>query len=208
MDTTEGPLEDWFLLMDPEWRPSSADEEPPAESVVGLWPVTEGAIGKFRPNPDYVPFDANSPSDPLDAVLRLARLGRAETWHLQLMLRDTLCDVAMRDEDNALVASSPDEVPCAVVATAHQHRARIKAPGWRRVDLIGLAELLSDGVDVLFNPGAATSVRLTGDFVRETTLLEDGDFGAPDDIEGIEELRILRWEPGVPATPDLGGRAE
>src|SRR5262245_43196743 len=90
----DGPMENWMLLMDPAWQPQRENEPPPIEAVVGLWPVEEeGKVGKFRPNPDYVPSDEDSPSDPLDAVLRLVLRGQATTGHIQAMLRDTFLDV-------------------------------------------------------------------------------------------------------------------
>ena len=195
-DTPEsGPLENWFLLMDPAWRPSAENEPPPAEAVVGLWPVEDGVIGKFRPNPAYVPAGENSPSDPLDVVLWLMLEGQAETWRLQLMLRDSLYDVALNSAGRPLVTTSPDDVPCVVVATGEPHRSRVRAPDWQRVDLVELVEQLADGVDVLFNPGGPASVRLTGDFLRETTLLGDDELAVPaEDAAGLTALRVVPWE--------------
>jgi hypothetical protein len=192
MTDEHGPLENWFLLMDPAWRPSAEDETPPEEAVVGLWPVEDGVIGKFRPNPAYVPAGANSPSDPLDLVLRLMLDGRAEQWRLRLMLRDSLYDVALNGAGDPLVTTSPDGVPCVVVATGEPHRARLRTANWQRVDLVELVELLADGVDVLFNPGGPASVRLTGDFLRETTLLDDDELEVP--AEGVANLRVVPWE--------------
>lgn len=193
---TEGPLENWFLLMDPAWRPASENDPPPVEAVVGLWPVEEGgSVGKFRANPEYVPSDENSPSDPLDAVLRLVLQGRAEMQHIQLMLRDSLFDVAMNGDGRPLVTKSPDDIACVVVTTGEPHRMRVSSPDWRRVDLEEVVDLLADGVDVLFNPGGPASVRLTGDFLRETTMLDDEKvaelYAEHRDAEG---LRVVPWE--------------
>jgi hypothetical protein len=182
----------WFLLMDPTWRPSTPDDTPPAEAVVGVWPVEDGVIGKFRPNPAYVPADERAPSDPLDVVLRLMLDGQAETWRVRLMLRDSLYDVALNADGTPLVTRSPDGVPCVVVATGEPHRRKIRAPGWQRVELLELVELLADGVDVLFNPGGPAPTRLTGDFLRSTTLLGDDEFPVP--AQDIARLRVLPWE--------------
>lgn len=190
-----GPLENWFLLMDPAWRPSADDEAPPAAAVVGLWPVEDGAIGKFRPNPGYAPADENAPSDPLDVVLRLMADGQAETERLRLMLRDSLYDVALNSDGRPLVTTSPDDVPCVVVATGEPHRRRLRAPDWQRVELAELVEQLADGVDVLFNPGGPASVRLTGDFLRETMFLDDDEFVLPGDA--VAGLRFVPWDLGV-----------
>jgi hypothetical protein len=165
--------ETWILLMDPGWSPEEDDETPPLEAVVGLWPVTEGTVGKFRPNPDYVPADENSPSDPLDAALRLVLRGRAGSDQIQLMLRDSAFDIAMNGDGRPLITKSPDDLPCVVVATGEQHRRRVTSPQWRRIDLDELVVMLADGVDVLINPAGPASVRLTGDFMRETSMLTE-----------------------------------
>ncbi|MEV0700609.1 type VII secretion system-associated protein [Saccharopolyspora sp. NPDC050389] len=191
----EGRLENWLMLMDPSWAPASENEAPPLEAVVGLWPAEEGGkLGKFRPNPEYAPSDENSPSDPLDAVLRLVLQGRAEVEHIQLMLRDSLFDIAMNGDGRPLVTKSPDDVPCVVVATGEPHRQRISSPDWLRIDLDELVVLLADGVDVLFNPAGPASVRLTGDFMRETLMLDDEQvaelYANHQDVTG---LRVMSW---------------
>jgi hypothetical protein len=172
-ERSERPLENWFLLMDPGWEPASETDSPPIEAVVGLWPMEEEKVGKFRANPGYVPSDENSPSDPLDAVLRLVLQGRAEADHIQLMLRDTLFDIAMNGDGNPLVMKSPDDIPCVVVATGEPHRQRISSPDWRRIDLGELVELLADGVDVFFNPTGPAAVRLTGGFMHESLKMDE-----------------------------------
>lgn len=188
----DGPLENWFLLMDPAWRPAEENEAPPAEAVVGLWPVEDGVIGRFRPNPEYVPAGEDSPADPLDLVLRLMLAGRTETWRVRLMVRDSLYDVALNGDGRPLVTTSPDDVPCVVVATSGSHRQKLRVPDWRRVGLEELVELLADGVDVLFNPGGPAAVRLTGDFLRETTLLDQDELP----VEGVAGLRVTPWVAG------------
>ncbi|SER52123.1 hypothetical protein SAMN04488000_109276 [Lentzea albida] len=207
-DTTEdtgdsGPLENWFLLMDPAWAPSEEDELPPAEAVVGLWPVeADGRVGRFRANPDYVPADEHSPTDPLDAVLRLVLHGGAEVEHIQLMLRDCLFDIAMNGDGKPLVVQSPDDIACVVVATAEPHRRRVSSPQWRRIDLDELVMLLADGVDVLFNPGGPASVRLTGDFMRETFMMSDDEVSAVHERFRQESgVRVVPWGPGQDETP-------
>ncbi|WP_165777679.1 type VII secretion system-associated protein [Amycolatopsis antarctica] len=187
--------QEWFLLMDPGWRPASADEAPPIEAVVGLWPVEEGRPGKFRANPEYVPADQNSPTDPLDAVLHLVLRGSAEAEHIQLVLRDSMFDIAENGDGYPLMMSSPDDISCVVVATGESHRRRISSPQWRRIDLDELVMLLADGVDVLFNPAGSASVRLTGDFMRETLLMSEDEaaelYANHQDTSG---LRVTRWE--------------
>nr|WP_236725301.1 type VII secretion system-associated protein [Amycolatopsis orientalis] len=200
----EGPLENWFLLMDPAWRPAAENDPPPIEAVVGLWPVEEeGKLGKFRANPDYVPTDENSPSDPLDAVLRLVMRGQAEAEHIQLMLRDTLFDIAMNGDGNPLVTRSPDDIPCVVVATGEPHRQRIASPDWRRIDLGELVGLLADEVDVLFNPAGPAAVRLTGEFMRETLEMDDEQVTAlyAKNIQDPSGLRVVTWDPTAEPAP-------
>jgi hypothetical protein len=196
----EGPLENWFLLMDPAWLPSSENDPPPIEAVVGLWPVEEeGKIGKFRANPEYVPTDEDSPSDPLDAVLRLVLQGRAESEHIQLMLRDSLFDLAMNGDNRPLVTKSPDDIPCVVVATGEPHRQRLASPDWRRIDLGELIELLPSEVDVLFNPGGPAAVRLAGDFLRETLMMDDEQIAElyANGNQDTSGLRVIPWEPAA-----------
>src|SRR4051812_18447421 len=76
----------WFMLTDPRWVPGAEDEAPPIEAVVGLWPFENGKVGKFRSNPDYRPVDEESPTDLVDAVLRLVVQNRAEARHIQVVL--------------------------------------------------------------------------------------------------------------------------
>lgn len=176
VDTAE---ESYFLLMDPEWAPDDELETPPFEAIVGLWPLAEdGSVGRFRSNPDYRPVNENSPSDPLDALLRLTMGGDAEVEQLQLMLRDCLVDQAMNGDGRPLIGKSPDDVPCAIVATSTPHQARIAAPDWRRSDLDEVAASLSDGMDLLVNPGGPASVRLTGDFIRATAAMSEDEVSA------------------------------
>ncbi|QKV74005.1 type VII secretion system-associated protein [Amycolatopsis sp. Hca4] len=203
----DGPLENWFLLMDPAWSPATEDAAPPVEAVVGLWPVAEdGRLGKFRANPEYMPADEHSPSDPLDAVLRLVLQGRAEASHIQLVVRETLVDVAMNGDGRPLVTRSPDDVPCIVVATGEPHRRRVASPGWRRVDLGELTGLLAEGVDVLFNPGGPAAVRLTGDFLRETLAMDEArvaELHGPGEHD-VSGLRIVPWEPAADRVGESG----
>ncbi|WP_433261101.1 type VII secretion system-associated protein [Actinosynnema sp. CS-041913] len=188
--------ENWLLLMDPVWQPVTDNDPPPTDAVVGLWPVEDhDRLGKFRANPDYRPSDEDSPTDPLDTVLRLVLMDRATTVHIQLMLRDAFFDIAVDADGRPLVRTSPDDIPCVVLATSEPHRARVTSPDWSRVDLIELATLLADDIDVLINPGGPAEVRLTGDFIRETVLLNDEDLRtATPDSGDTGGLRMARWE--------------
>ncbi|MFI9005945.1 type VII secretion system-associated protein [Actinosynnema sp. NPDC053489] len=202
--------EQWFLLVDPAWEPASADDSPPVEAVVGVWPVEpDGGLGKFRANPDHVPSDADGPTDPLDAVLRLAMLGEAGAEHVQLMLRDTLFDIALEVDGRPVVTESPDGVPCVVVATGEPHRRRFDSPDWRQVDLDELVVMLADGVDVLFNPDGPAAVRLTGDFIRQSMMMEDERatelYAAH---QTASDLRLTPWGGDDHSGPDTAAEAE
>ncbi|BCJ52712.1 hypothetical protein Asp14428_41870 [Actinoplanes sp. NBRC 14428] len=169
-DTTE---EQFFLLLDPEWLPEDEEDVPPFEAVVGMWPLdADGSPGRFRSNPEYRPVTDNSPSDPIDALLRLAMRGDAEIEQLQLVLRDCLMDQAMNGDGRPLIVRFDDH-PCAIVATSTPHRDRIASPDWRRAGLDEVVAALADGTDLLFNPGGPAAVRLTGDFVRATVTMDE-----------------------------------
>jgi hypothetical protein len=141
---------------------------------VGMWPLAEdGSVGRFRSNPEYRPVNEDSPSDPIDALLRLTMRGDAAVEQLQLVLADCLVDQAMNGDGRPLISRSADDVPCAVVATSTPHRARIVSPDWRRAGLDEVVAQLPAGTDVLINPGGPAAVRLTGDFLRATTMDRD-----------------------------------
>ncbi|WP_018908512.1 type VII secretion system-associated protein [Salinispora arenicola] len=159
---------DYLLLTDPEWEPEKPDEALPFEAVIGLWPVLEnGNVGEFRPNPEYEPRYENSPSDPLDAVIRLTLFGDVEPDQLVAVLRDSLVELALNGDGRPLVVRADDGVLCAMLATSALHQREIVAPDWRRVGLTELVSTLGDGTDVLVNPGSATATRLGADFLRQ-----------------------------------------
>ncbi len=173
------PDDSFFLLMDPHWQPKNDDDVPPFEAIVGLWPLTDdGSVGQFRSNPEYRPVHENSPSDPIDALLRLASLGDAELEQVQLILRDSLVDQAMNGDGRPLIGRAPDDVLCVIVTTSNPHRERVAAPDWRRVNLSDVVAMLPDAVDMLVNPGGPASVRLTGDFIRATVAMDDAELAA------------------------------
>jgi hypothetical protein len=198
MRPDDHPPERFFLLMDPDWRPQPGEEAPPAEAVIGAWPLAaDGSAGSFRGNPAYAPRDEDAATDPLDALLRLAMDGRVEAGQVQLMLRDARYEVALNGDGRPLLVTSPDNVRCVVVATSAPQVRRISSPEWRRTDLTGVVALLPDGVDVLVNPGGPVPFRLTGDFLREALIMSDEDtavayesFRAENADRGVE---VLPW---------------
>jgi hypothetical protein len=185
----------WIFLVDPEWQPSIADsdapqnadqdvereiERPPLAAVVGGWLVTaDGSISRFHPNPDYEPATPDSPTDPVDAALRLTAKGEVDVDALFSVIRESKFGVALDGADRPLIAAAPDEVTCLLVTTSPAHRDRVGAQGWRDVSAGDLVRLLQDnGVDALFNPGATTSTRLMAEAMgRELAAIEEEAFG-------------------------------
>lgn len=162
---------EFVLLVDPDLV-SSADDDPPFDAVIGMWPLlSDGTTGKFQSNPDYVPRFEESPADPLDALLRLSVEGAARVSQLQDVLRDCTFELAMNGDGRPLIDRDPSgEVPVLLVATSAVHRARVPAPDWRLIDLDALLPL-AEGRDVLFNAGGPAPVRLSADFLSETAAL-------------------------------------
>ena len=124
-----------------------------------------------------VPLDREVPSDPIDAVLRLLARAETEMEHLQLLLRDSLVELATSDEGRPLVVASSDGVRCVIIATGAPHRERARSPSWRRVDLEELVARLPEGCDVLVNPDGPAPVRLTGHVIRDAVMLTDDEIG-------------------------------
>jgi hypothetical protein len=197
-------MDNYFLLMDPAWKPTADADVPPMSAVMGLWPVEDdGKIGRFRTNSEYQPENENSPSDPIDAVLRLVVSGAAQMEQLQLLLRDSLFDLAMNGDGRPLIVTSPDDVSCVVLATGMPHRQRVSTPDWRRVDLEELVSSLADRIDVFVNPGGPAAVRLTGRFIRETTLLTESETAALHDrFRTAEKVSIMTLGDGVTISSD------
>ena len=175
--TDPNPEQQWLLLVDPEWQPSSAEdsENPPVEVVVGGWFVdADGAPGRFRPNPAYDPADPDAPTDPVDATLQLVLDQRADAEQLLETTREVVLGVGVDEQGSAVVAPAPDEVPSVLVATAPRHRERVRVHDWVEVTVEELAEALPDeGVDVLLNPGAPASMRLHAPSLRRHLAAED-----------------------------------
>jgi hypothetical protein len=149
-------------LIDPAWQEQNTGGRPPVEAVVGGWLVAaDGTTGRFNANPDYAPSSPDSPTDPVDATLRLVTKGEAETDALLATLREAVFGVAVDAEQNPVIASAPDGVPSVLVTTAPAHRHRVEVEGWQEVTAAELAEVLPEqGVDVLINPGAMASMRI------------------------------------------------
>ncbi|MFI0467240.1 type VII secretion system-associated protein [Saccharopolyspora sp. 5N102] len=160
----------WVFLIDPAWQEQGGDpQQPPRQAVVGGWLVeADGTTGRFHANPDYVPSGPDSPTDPVDATLRLVNKGEAGTEALLATLREAEFGIAVDEENNPVVAPAPDGVASMLVTTAPAYRHRVRVAGWRVATAAELvAELPEQGVDVLINPGAPASMRLVAAAFRK-----------------------------------------
>jgi hypothetical protein len=178
--TTEETLQQlegdqWVFLIDPAWQAENKDAaeapaRPPMEAVVGGWFVEQdGTTGRFHANPAYEPSRPDSPTDPVDATLQLVVRGEAEPDMLLSAMREGTFGIAVGEDNTPLVAPSPDDVPSVLVATSPAHSRRLsEVPAWAEVSLRQLADLLpEEGVDVLLNPGAPSSMRLIAGALKE-----------------------------------------
>jgi hypothetical protein len=161
----------WLFLVDPAWQPASDGQNPPAESVVGGWLVTDGVVGRFEPNPDYEPLTPESATDPVDAALRMAADGEVDSDALFAVIRESEFGVALDEHQRPLIAPAPDDVLSLLVTTAPAHRGRVRAEAWQVVNAAELAGLLAEHeVDALVNPGAATSTRLLASTIADAAV--------------------------------------
>jgi hypothetical protein len=161
--------ENWALLTDPEWRPESPDEAPPAEAMAGGWLLdATGKPGRFLPNPDFVPVSETSATDPVDAVLRLVARGDAPLDVVIPTLRDAFVEIAVTEDGYLLVGPAPDGAPCVGVVTAGVHRARLPFEHWRQVTAETVLEVLPEGTDILINPEGPAPFRLLAPALRES----------------------------------------
>jgi hypothetical protein len=163
-----GGLEDWAVLIDPEWRPRFPDEQPPTEAMVGGWLLDEqGNPGRFQPNPNFVPATDASPTDPIDAVIRLVNRGEVGVDALVPTVRDAMLEVAVSPEGHLLIGPAPDGAPCVGVATAAVHRERAGGEHWAQVTADQLLEVLPADTDILLNPGGPAAMRLFASALRD-----------------------------------------
>jgi hypothetical protein len=175
---TGEPQSGLLFLIDPEWRPAEDEPDPPVTALIGAWRVIgdggDGVLGRFQPNPLYLPSTPDSPLDPVDAVLRALGRGECDIDQVAEVMAGVMFGVALDEKGQAIVRRAPDGVPSVLVATAHAYRDRVEAAGWRDVTLPQLAEALpAQGVDVLVNPGARTSMRVLADAVRTAAARAD-----------------------------------
>jgi hypothetical protein len=154
------------VLPDPTWQ---SGEVPPNGLTVGTWQVDEtGRSGPFEPNPDYLPFDDETPTDPTDSVLRLIMRGEDVGDRLIPSVRDAVVEIAMDDQDQPLVTPAPDGMLCVLVVTSPAQRVDSQLTNWWPIVGARLPEVVPEEVDILLNPDGLAPFRLS------TTALADG----------------------------------
>lgn len=185
----------WMFMIDPAWQANEDVTEPPVEAVVGGWFVqTNGATGRFRPNPAYEPSMPNLPSDPVDAALQLTALGEADGDEVLTVANDVIFGVALDEEGEAIVAPSPDDVQTVLVTTAPRHRTRVAAADWAEVTVEELADGLPDeGVDVWLNPGAPSSMRILTMALKQFVAGGEVDDGRGGEQSSADSLAGTGW---------------
>ncbi|MCE7007343.1 type VII secretion system-associated protein [Kibdelosporangium philippinense] len=186
----EEAKDQWVFLIDPGWQPledeepaedkaeaeeqADGEEEPagpgvPLTAIVGGWLAgADGSLSRFNPNPDYEPSTPNSPTDPVDAALRLVTRGEMDTDTMFSIMKEAGYAVALDENDAPIVAPAPDDVPSLLATTAPLHRKQVRTENWREVDVDELVALLNEHeVDLLLNPGAPCSMRLIGSVLAD-----------------------------------------
>jgi hypothetical protein len=184
-------------------------ERPPLEAVVGGWFVEQdGTTSRFHANPAYEPSKADSPTDPVDATLQLVVRGEGDADQLLSTMVEGTFGVAVNEENTPVVVLSPDEVPSVLVATAPAHSRRIsevedlkEVAAWAEVTLEQLVGLLPDeGVDVLLNPGAPSSMRLIAAVLKETVEESKSATGSESGAEVKTETEVKTEATAPPKT--------
>ncbi|MER5387741.1 type VII secretion system-associated protein [Saccharopolyspora sp. NPDC002686] len=170
-----------MLLTDQNWEPESPDDTVPTELVLGGWPsYPDGSWGLFRANPAYQPTTPDSPTDPVDAVLRAISRHGYGADQLLSVLEGSALEIALDDQGVAILDRAPDGVPSVLVVTSAVHRARSTAADWRGTDIREIVNALpASGVDVLLNPNSQASMRIGADALRahlaESAMAERGE---------------------------------
>lgn len=178
----DGDERRWVLVLDPEWRPAEEGDSAPVESVIGAWLLeADGSTGPFQPNPGYLPSSEDSPTDPVDAAVRLVVRGEYGEESVLSAMREAMFGIALDEHGSAMVTPAPDDVPSVLVATSPVHARRLEVPIWQEIGARDLADSLpASGVDVLLNPGASASMRVVAASFK-AAVAATGDAGPPSD---------------------------
>lgn len=157
----------WFVLLDPAWQASTPGSAPPADVIVGGWMLGEDNIlGPFQPNPHYVPGDEATPTDPVNAILRLIVDGADLADQLVALVRDTVVEIGCDKQDQLLMVEAVGGPRYALVVTADVHKCRVEAARWWPVLGSMLPEVVPRGAGILFNPGDPAQFRLAPEVLR------------------------------------------
>ncbi|WP_308816783.1 type VII secretion system-associated protein [Pseudonocardia alni] len=166
-------------LVDPAWRPTPEQSHPDPARIVGAWILrADGCVEGFQTNPDYVPADPGSPTDPVDAVLQILALDRADGLRpedetlelLDTVLLEARLGVALDETGVAVVRPAPGGGVVPVV-TAAAHRDRVTGvASWRETTAAELAAALpAEGVDVVVNPDSPAPALIPAATLRSLT---------------------------------------
>ncbi|MFR9774081.1 type VII secretion system-associated protein [Nocardia sp. SC052] len=157
----------WIALTDPRLQPADSSEPTPPEAIVGGWVLNEdGSPGLFEPNPSYMPADG-SPSDPVDAVLRLVAAGADAAGEIVPAIHGALVEIGCDDDDQPLIGRDPDGVACVVVVTAAVHKYGLDVERWALVPGALLPNIVPPGVDIMLNPAGPAAMRLRTDALTQ-----------------------------------------
>ncbi|MEC3920258.1 type VII secretion system-associated protein [Nocardia sp. CDC160] len=165
-DARRGPDSDsvWLILPEPEW---DAESPLPSGAMVGGWRLGEnGRPGPFQPNPHYRPHDGATPTDPLDAVLRLFAAGEDVGHRIVPMVLGAVLQIGCDERGAPRPCRAPDGAPCVAVVTAEVHKRRVNVDRWLSITGDCLPELTPPGADILFNPGGPAQFRLVAKALR------------------------------------------
>lgn len=150
---------DWFILPAPSWEPDGPAAMPPPEGIVGGWLVENGTIGPFEPNPGYLP-EEGTPSDPIDALLRLISTGEELGDELVATICRSIVEIGCGTDALPLIGTAPDGAHCVVVATAAVQKETTDVDTWMRVLGSDLPKIVPPGVSIMLNPSGAAPFRL------------------------------------------------
>lgn len=180
------PVDQWAVLIDPEWKPEHEDQSPPETAIVGSWHVgPDGSLLSFRPNHAYEPSSENSPTDPVDASVRLAMRGELSIPGLLAVLPGAHLLLGLDEEHTPIITRALDGQPSVLVLTAFAHARRLTVPVWAEVTAEEVADALpEEGVDVLLNPGAPASTRIGAQEFREAVRGPGGESETPAEPAG------------------------